>query len=146
MQGLLSAHPAAETVLLSTRALQALVFVVSLLAAYFTICFPSVFGLALSTLPLLVPASFYQLAPSVVPAVCLFAAHLLLLVYTTFLRMPPALRLTGTRLRCFIPKASLSFQQPIRYLLSLSSLAVVALAALLASARPAAEGLPGGRR
>jgi transglutaminase-like putative cysteine protease len=66
-----------EAQLLLTHAAQAIVFVVSFLSAFFIISEPSVPGLALSTLPLLLPAPFYLLSHRAAAVFfMLFAAHM----------------------------------------------------------------------
>ena len=70
IQLLLKPAMADEAMLLMTQAMQAILFVVSFLSAFFIIDQPSVPGLALSTLPLLLPAPFYLLSPGRVPFSC----------------------------------------------------------------------------
>ena len=79
MQALLTAHDAAQALLLSTQTLQAILFLTTLTAGYFIFCRYSAVGLALVTLPLLLPAPFYLLSPAIAPFFCLVTA--LLMVY-----------------------------------------------------------------
>ena len=131
LQLLLRAATEQEALLLSTQALQAILFVVSLLAAFFIISEPSVPGLALSTLPLLIPAPFYLLAPALLPFFTLFAAHMMVFAFNNARRAQ-----TTFRAGVYVPqsrrKANQLAQRAAQYSLSLLALPLIALAALLA--------------
>ena len=130
LQLLLKPATAEQALLLSTQSMQAILFVVSLLSAYFIIGEPSVPGLALSTLPLLIPAPFYLLSPALLPFFMLFAAHMMVFAFNNARRAQ-----TTFRAGVYVPqsrrKANQLAQRAAQYSLSLLALPLIALAALL---------------
>ena len=119
-----------EALRLMTLAAQALLFVVSFLSAFFIISQPSVPGLALSTLPALLPAPFYLLSPALLPFFMLFAAHMMVFAFNNAKRAQ-----TTLRARVYVPlsrrKADLVAQRAAQHSLSLLVLPLIALAALI---------------
>ncbi|NLI55301.1 MAG: transglutaminase domain-containing protein [Clostridiales bacterium] len=124
---------------LMTQALQLALFLVSFAAGYFTVCHASVPGLALSTLPLLLPAPFYLLAPGVVPFFALLTAHLMVFAFNNGRRAPTTLR-AGAYVPQTRRKAELSARRTAQQTLSLLALPLIALAALLSSVTLPQEG------
>ena len=131
IQLLLKPAMADEAMLLMTQAMQAILFVVSFLSAFFIIDQPSVPGLALSTLPLLLPAPFYLLSPGRVPFFMLFAAHMMVFAFNNAKRAQ-----TTFRAGVYVPqsrrKANQIAQRAAQHSLSLLALPLIVLAALLA--------------
>ncbi|MDD4312640.1 MAG: transglutaminase-like domain-containing protein, partial [Eubacteriales bacterium] len=117
---------------LMTHAAQAIVFVVSFLSAFFIISEPSVPGLALSTLPLLLPAPFYLLSPARLPFFMLFAAHMMVFAFNNAKRAQTTLR-AGVYVPQNRRKANLMAQRAAQHSLSLLALPLIALAAILSS-------------
>lgn len=119
-----------EAMRLMTQTMQAILFVVSLLSAFFIISEPSVPGLALATLPLLVPAPFYLLSPDLLPFFMLFAAHMMVFAFNNAKRAQ-----TTFRAGVYVPqsrrKANQLAQRAAQHSLSLLALPMIALAALL---------------
>ncbi len=119
-----------EAMRLMTQSAQAILFVVSLLSAFFTISEPSVPGLALATLPLLVPAPFYLLSPGRLPFFMLFAAHMMVFAFNNAKRAQ-----TTFRAGVYVPqsrrKANQLAQRAAQHSLSLLALPLIALAAIL---------------
>ncbi len=132
MQLLLKPTDMEEAQLLITRAAQALVFVVSFLSAFFIISEPSVPGLALSTLPLLIPAPFYLLSPARLPFFMLFAAHMMVFAFNNAKRAQTTLR-AGVYVPQSRRKANQLAQRAAQHSLSLLALPLIALAAILSS-------------
>jgi len=130
MQMLLKPAMADEATLLMTQAMQLILYFVSFFSAFFIVSQPSVPGLALSTLPLLVPAPFYLLSPARVPFFMLFAAHLMVFAFNNAKRAQ-----TTFRAGVYVPqtrrKANQMAQRAAQYSLSLLALPIIALAALL---------------
>jgi transglutaminase-like putative cysteine protease len=119
-----------EAIRLMMQAAQALLFIVSFLAAFFIISQPSVPGLALSTLPALLPAPFYLLSPALLPFFMLFAAHMMVFAFNNAKRAQ-----TTLRARVYVPlsrrRADLVAQRAAQHSLSLLVLPLIALSALL---------------
>ncbi|MEA4915201.1 MAG: transglutaminase-like domain-containing protein [Christensenella sp.] len=132
MQLLLKPTDMEEAQLLITHAAQALVFVVSFLSAFFIISEPSVPGLALSTLPLLIPAPFYLLSPARLPFFMLFAAHMMVFAFNNAKRAQTTLR-AGVYVPQSRRKANQLAQRAAQHSLSLLALPLIALAAILSS-------------
>ena len=132
MQLLLQPTDMEQALVLMTHAAQAIVFIVSFLSAFFIISEPSVPGLALSTLPLLIPAPFYLLSPARVPFFMLFAAHMMVFAFNNAKRAQTTLR-AGVYVPQSRRKANLMAQRTAQHSLSLLALPLLALAALLAS-------------
>ncbi|MEN6636067.1 MAG: transglutaminase-like domain-containing protein [Clostridiaceae bacterium] len=132
MQLLLKPMDMVQALLLMTRAAQAIVFIVSFLAAFFIISEPSVPGLALATLPLLLPAPFYLLSPARLPFFMLFAAHMMVFAFNNAKRAQTTLR-AGVYVPQSRRKANLMAQRAAQHSLSLLALPLLALAAVLAS-------------
>lgn len=130
MQMLLKPAMADEATLLMTRAMQLILFFVSFLSAFFIVSQPSVPGLALSTLPLLVPAPFYLLSPARLPFFMLFAAHLMVFAFNNARRAQTTLR-AGVYVPQSRRKANQAAQRAAQYSLSLLALPIIAIAALL---------------
>lgn len=131
LSGLLRAHEAAQALLYATMALQALLFLVTLAAGFFVICRSSAVGLALSTLPLLLPAPFYLLAPPVLPFFCLVAAYLMLYILNGVRYAPsPALQ-TGAPFLPLRRRAEIAAQRSAQHMLPLTALPLIALALAL---------------
>ncbi len=130
IQLLLKSTMADEAMRLMTQAMQAILFAVSFLAAFFIISQPSVPGLLLSTLPLLLPAPFYLLSPGRVPFFMLFAAHMMVFAFNNAKRAQ-----TTFRAGVYVPqsrrKANQLTQRAALHSLSLLALPLIALAALL---------------
>jgi transglutaminase-like putative cysteine protease len=132
LQTQMQTFDAQQTVELTTTGLQAVLYLTTLLAGYFVICRPSALGLAISTLPLLLPVPFYSLAPAVLPFFCLAAAHFMLYVHNS------AGRVFSTDLQAEESppvqnaKAESDTARPVQSVLSLFALPLVVLAALLA--------------
>ncbi len=132
MQALIAELDAQAAVIAATRALVALMFFVSLLTACFVVCRASLFGQAISTLPLLLPAAFCSLAPSALPFFCLVCAYLMQYVLGVSRRAAePARARRDAEPSLQLGKKELSSQYPVQRLLALSTLPVVVLAALL---------------
>ena len=121
----------AEPLRLMSMALTTLLSFVALSAGYFVVWRSSVWGLALSTLPLLLPAPFFSLASARVPFFCLLAAHLLLFVLNGVKRIPSSLTRTGS-LALACSKRELAAQRSAQQLVALFALPLIALTALLA--------------
>ena len=132
MQLLLKPTDMEEAQLLLTHAAQAIVFVVSFLSAFFIISEPSVPGLALSTLPLLLPAPFYLLSPARLPFFMLFAAHMMVFAFNNAKRAQ-----TTFRAGVYVPqsrrKANQLAQRAVQHSLSLLALPLITLAAIISS-------------
>lgn len=127
---LLQPASAAEAQALMIRAAQAILFVVSFLSAFFIIREPSVPGLALATLPLLLPAPFYLLSPARFPFFMLFGAHMMVFAFNNAKRAQ-----TTFRAGVYVPQskrtANQLAQRSAQHSLSLLALPIIALAALL---------------
>ncbi len=132
MQLLLKSAMADEAMLLMTQAMQSILFVVSFLCAFFIIEQPSVPGLALSTLPLLLPAPFYLLSPGLVPFFMLFAAHMMVFAFNNAKRAQSTFR-AGVYVPQSRRKANQLAQRTAQHSLSLLALPLIVLSALLAS-------------
>ncbi len=139
MQALLLPADAAQALLLMTRTLQTILFFVAFFSGYFIVCLSNVPGLALSTLPLLVPAPFYLLSPSILAFFALFAAHLMVFAFNNGKRAPTTLK-TGAYIPQNRRKAELSAQRSAQQALSLMALPLLAFAALLSGAMLPQEG------
>ena len=117
---------------LMTQSAQAILFVVSLLSAFFIISEPSVPGLALATLPLLLPAPFYLLSPALLPFFMVFAAHMMVFAFNNARRAQ-----TTFRAGVYVPqsrrKANQLAQRAAQHSLSLLALPLIALAAIFSS-------------
>ncbi|MCE5187595.1 MAG: hypothetical protein LLF75_00190 [Eubacteriales bacterium] len=134
LQQLLAAHEEAQALLYSTMALQAILFLVALFSGYFVFRRSSAAGLACSTLPLLLPAPFYQLAPSILPFFCLVSAHLMVFVLNgaRYSALPPAQEdAIDTPLR---RRPEIASQRTTQHVLPLAALPLIALAILLSLA------------
>ena len=132
MQLLLKTAMANEAMRLMTLAMQAVLFLVSFLSAFFIIEQPSVPGLALSTLPLLLPAPFYLLSPGLVPFFMLFAAHMMVFAFNNAKRAQSTFR-AGVYVPQSRRKANQLAQRAAQHSLSLLALPLIVLSALLAS-------------
>ena len=129
-QSLLRAHDAMEALRYSTLALQAILFLVTLSAGFFVVCQPSAVGLALSTLPLLLPAPFYLLSPSIPAFFCLVAA--LLMVYVlNGIRSSSALSLPISLSPRAGRKSEGASQRSLQHLLALALIPLIAFVVLL---------------
>ena len=134
LQQLLTAHEEAQALLYSTMALQAILFLVALFSGYFIFRRSSAAGLACSTLPLLLPAPFYQLAPSILPFFCLVSAHLMVFVLNgaRYSALSPAQEdALDTPLR---RRPEIASQRAAQHVLPLTALPLIALAMLLSLA------------
>lgn len=131
MQQLLQSTDTESALLLMTQAAQVVLFFVSFLSGFFIVEQPSVPGLALSTLPLLLPAPFYLLSPGILPFFSLLAAHVMVFVFNNGKRANSAMRL-GTYIPQNKRKAELNAQRTTQQVLSLLALPLLILAALLA--------------
>lgn len=80
LQSQIQSYDASQAVLLVTTGVQVVLFLITLFSGYFVIYRSSMAGLALSTLPILLPAAFFSLEPAVVPFFCLAAAHIMLFI------------------------------------------------------------------
>lgn len=127
---LLQPAMADEAIKLMMQSAQAILFLVSLFSAFFIISEPSVPGLALATLPLLVPAPFYLLSPDRLPFFMLFAAHMMVFAFNNAKRAQ-----TTFRAGVYVPqsrrKANQLAQRAAQHSLSLLALPLIALAAIL---------------
>jgi len=132
MQFLLKPAGADQAMALITRAMQAILFIVSFLSAFFIIDQPSVPGLAIATLPLLLPAPFYLLSPDRFPFFMLFAAHMMVFAFNNAKRAQTTLR-AGVYVPQSRRKANQLAQRAAQHSLSLLALPLIALAALLSS-------------
>lgn len=130
MQLLLQPAMADEAALLMTRAMQMILYFVSFFATFFIVSQPSVPGLALATLPLLVPAPFYLLSPARLPFFMLFAAHLMVFAFNNARRAQSTFR-AGVYVPQSRRKANQQAQRAAQYSLSLLALPIIAIAALL---------------
>ncbi len=130
MQAILRAHDATEALSLASVALTAILFVSSMLASYFVVCCSVVFGLALSTLPLVAPAPFFSRAPDVAPFFCLVCAHLILYAFNVGRYMPTSIAARGQKPKMLFRRAELAAQRPTQFLLSILALPL-AIGALL---------------
>ena len=133
LQNVLQAYSAEEAGMLTLLALRALLFVVTLFSAYFIVRRPSTIGLAVSTLPLLLPAPFYLLAPGIAPFFCLAAALLMQYILNSASNMPS--RILQTNLEEAPPalRRPLFDQKQAQQMLALFALPVIVLAALFSS-------------
>lgn len=131
---LLRLRPASadEAIALATVALQALLFIVTLLTGYFMAWRSSILGLAFTTLPLLIPLPFYLLSPSVVAFFCLVAAHLMTYVHNNSQYIPAAVTLTEKQLTLTCKQVRPPAQRVARQLLSLTALPAILFTALFA--------------
>ena len=129
---LLQSTDADKIPLIMTHAMQAILFVVSFLAAFFIISEPSVPGLALSTLPLLLPGPFYLLSPERLPFFVLFAAHMMVFAFNNAKRAQTTLR-AGVYVPQSRRKANQQAQRAAQHTLSLLALPMIVFAAILAS-------------
>ena len=113
--------------------MQVLLFFVAFLSGYFVICASSAAGLALSTLPLLLPAPFYLLSPSIPAFFALFAAHLMVFASNNGKRAQTTLRQSA-----YVPqnrrRAEFFAQRSAQQTLALLALPLLALAALVSGA------------
>lgn len=133
LQNLLQTYTAQETQALTLLALRAVLFAVTMFSAYFIVRRPSALGLALSTLPLLLPAPFYLLAPGIAPFFCLVSALLSLYILNSASHMPSRI------LQADLEEAPPELRRPLfdqkqaQQMLALFALPVIVLAALAAS-------------
>ncbi len=88
LQAQIHAYDAQQAIQLTTTGVQVVVFLTTLFSGYFVIYRSSLAGLALSTLPLLLPATFFSLEPSVVPFFCLASAYIMLFIRSSVRRIP----------------------------------------------------------
>ena len=132
LQLLLQPAEAEQLPALMTHAMQAILFLVSFLAGFFIISEPSVPGLALSTLPLLLPGPFYLLSPARLPFFMLFAAHMMVFAFNNAKRAQTTLR-AGVYVPQSRRKANQLAQRAAQHSLSLLALPLIVLSALLAS-------------
>ena len=132
MLNLLQSTDADKLPALMTHAMQAILFVVSFLAAFFIVSEPSVPGLALSTLPLLLPGPFYLLSPDRLPFFMLFAAHMMVFAFNNAKRAQTTLR-AGVYVPQSRKKANQQAQRAAQHTLSLLALPLIVFSAILAS-------------
>ena len=130
LQQLLLPVEADQAMLLVTRAMQVILFFVAFLSSFFIIDQPSLPGLALSTLPLLVPAPFYLLSPDILPFFALLAAHLMVVVFNNGKRAASMIR-AGIYIPQSKRKTDLNAQRTAQQTLSLLALPLILLAAIL---------------
>ena len=132
LQPLLQPVDSARAALLMTRTLQTILFFVSVLSGYFIAGRASVAGLALATAPLLLPAPFYGLSPSIPAFFALVSAYLMLFTFNNGRRA-----LSMQRSGAYVPlsrrRADQSAQRTAQQTLSLLALPLIVLAALLSS-------------
>lgn len=133
MQALLRAHDATEALALASVALTAILFVSAMLASYFVVCCSVVFGLALSTLPLIAPAPFFSRAPDVIPFFCLVCAHLILYAFNVGRYMPTSIAARGQKPKMLFRRAELAAQRPTQFLLSILAFPLAVCALLVCS-------------
>ncbi len=130
LQRLLQPVGVEDAVLYMTRALQTILFFVSFLSGYFVVANASAAGLALATLPLLLPAPFYQLSPSIPAFFTLLGAHLMLYAFNNGKRA-----LSMQRTGAYVPqsrrRADQSARRTAQQTLSLLALPLIVIAALL---------------
>lgn len=88
LQNQVQSYDAQQAVLLTTTGVQVVLFLVALLSGYFVMYRSSMGGLALSTLPVLLPAAFFSLEPNIVPFFCLAGAHIMLFIRSNAKRIP----------------------------------------------------------
>jgi transglutaminase-like putative cysteine protease len=88
LQNQIQTYDAQQAIRLTTTGVQVVVFLTTLLSGYFVIHRSSMAGLALTTLPLLLPATFFSLAPAIVPFFCLAGAHIMLFIRSNAWRIP----------------------------------------------------------
>ena len=132
LQLLLQPAEAEQLPALMTHAMQAILFLVSFLAGFFIISEPSVPGLALSTLPLLLPGPFYLLSPARLPFFMLFAAHMMVFAFNNAKRAQTTLR-AGVYVPQSRRKANQQAQRAAQHTLSLLALPLIVFSAVLAS-------------
>ncbi len=132
LQLLLQPVEAEQLPALMTHAMQAILFLVSFLSAFFIISEPSVPGLALSTLPLLLPGPFYLLSPARLPFFMLFAAHMMVFAFNNAKRAQTTLR-AGVYVPQSRRKANQQAQRAAQHTLSLLALPLIVFSAVLAS-------------
>ena len=133
LQNVLQTYSAEETVTLTLLALRALLFVVTLFSAYFIVLRPSTIGLAVSTLPLLLPAPFYLLSPGIAPFFCIAAALLMLYIQTSAEHMPARILQTSLEEAPPALRQPLFDQRQAQQMLALFALPIIILAALVSS-------------
>lgn len=88
LQNQIQSYDAQQTVELATTGLQVVLFLSALFGGYFVVYHPSMGGLAMSTLPLLLPSIFFSLEPAVIPFFCLVSAHIMLYIQNNAKRIP----------------------------------------------------------
>ncbi len=130
MRLLLQPAAADEAQALMTHSMQAILFAVSFLSAFFIIREPSVPGLVLATLPQLLPAPFYLLSPARLPFFMLFGAHMMVFAFNNAKRAQSTFR-AGVYVPQSRRKANQLAQRAAQHSLSLLALPLIALAALL---------------
>ncbi|MDO4572895.1 MAG: transglutaminase-like domain-containing protein, partial [Clostridia bacterium] len=116
---------------LSTLALQTLMFLLGPFAGFCVVRRHSAAWLAVCTLPLLVPAPFYGLAPATLPFFCLVAAYLMLYIAGSGRRMPITAASGRLKPRLTCREQVKTAQQSARVRLSLAAIPLIACAALL---------------
>lgn len=131
LANMLVPHTVKETATMMTAGVQAILFFAALFSSYFVIVRPSTFGLALATLPLLIPASFFSLTPNVFPFFCLFASYLMLSVLNSIGRLPVIPKKKEQSQYLPRQRAELAAQRSAQQVLSLLSLPAILFAALL---------------
>lgn len=131
IEALLEPHDAQEAFTLMNTALVALLYPVTLLAAFFTIRRSSVFGLVFATLPLLIPIPFFSLAPALIPFFCLIAAYFAQYVFIIGGYMSRTVTSGGKRPVLVCRDADIAAQRPALQMLSLAILPVILLALLV---------------
>ncbi len=132
LQNQIQAYDAQQAIHLTTTGMKIVVFLTTLFSGYFIIYRASLAGLALSTLPLLLPATFFSLEPAVVPFFCLASAYIMLFIRSSVRRIPSFEEADESD-----PAAEKSQNRPtynrIQQLLTLLALPLIILTALLST-------------
>lgn len=133
LQGLLTVSDAAEAAALTAKAFNMLLFFATLLAGYFVVYRSSLLGLALATLPLLLPAPFYALSPAVLPFFCFVAAYLMLYIGNLGKYLPLTTVRPKSDTLLDYGEETFAGQRASQRVLSIAALPLIALALLLSS-------------